>query len=195
MKYDVVIIGGGLAGLTAAVELQKAGLGCVVVSEGLSLHETPSREFIALGGTLLRGDSALQGSWDGSTLKSVHTRNLERTALEADYFILATGKFFSKGLKATMTAVVEPVFGVDVQYDEDRDKWCDTDFCSDQPFESFGVLTDAEGHVLVGGVPAANLFAAGEILAGVNSIGDDAEERIRATAIKAAGRILSKKDF
>lgn len=193
MKYDVVIIGGGLAGLTAAVKLQKAGLGCVVVSEGLSLHETPSREFIALGGTLLRGDSALRGCRDGMTLKSVYTRNLEGTALEGDFFILATGKFFSKGLRATMNAVIEPVFGADVRYDEDRDKWCSADFCADQAFESFGVLTDAGSRVLIGGVPATNLYAAGEVLAGVNSIGADAEDKIRETALSVTAQILNQK--
>ena len=170
MRFDVVIIGGGLAGMTAATALQKAGKRCALVSEGLSLHDVPRGEFLALGGTLLAGDSVTGGEWEGNTLKCVFTRNLENTRLEADNFILATGKFFSRGLVSTMECIYEPVFGCDVHYEKDRDKWVDSDFFEPQPFESFGVMTDEDGHVSMGGVPAANLFAAGEILAGAPDI-------------------------
>lgn len=166
MRFDVVIIGGGLAGMTAATTLVKAGLRCAVVAEGLSLHKAPRSEFLALGGTLFAGDSVLSGEWDGSVLKCVFTRNLENTRLEADNFILATGKFFSRGLISTMDAVFEPVFGCDVDYIHDREKWVSPDFFAPQPFESFGVITDEAGRVFVGGRPADNLYAAGEILAG-----------------------------
>lgn len=166
MRFDVVIIGGGLAGITAGIALQKAGRRCVVVAEGLSLHECPRTEFVELGGTLLRGDSAVGGEWDGDVLRCIRTRNLGNTRLRGDHFILATGKFFSKGLVSTMDGIEEPVFGCDVQYDPDRSRWTDPDFFAPQPFESFGVLTDALGRVMIGGRPAANLYAAGEILAG-----------------------------
>lgn len=192
MKNDVVILGGGLAGLTAAVELQKAGLSCAVVSEGLSLHETPAKEFIALGGMLLRGDSVIKGNWEGDRLKSVCTRNLEKTELNAENFILATGKFFSKGLVATMDSIYEPVFGADVRYEADRDKWCDRDFFAAQAFESFGVITDDAGHLSVGGRFVPNLYAAGEVLEGICSIGADAEDKICASARKVVSEILKK---
>ena len=166
MKYDVIIIGGGLAGLTAGVELCRAGKTCCVVSEGLSLHEdAPKAGFLAAGGVLLSGDSVVDGIWDGMTLKSVRTRNLEDTPLEAVHFILATGKFFSRGLVATMDSVRESVFGADVEFDPCRDRWYDQDFFAPQPFERFGVRT-FEGRVLFGGVPSDNLYAAGEVLCG-----------------------------
>lgn len=165
MKYDVIIIGGGLAGLTAGVELQKAGLRCCAVSSGLSLHKVPKAEFLSLGGTFLPGDTVVGGVWDGDRLVGVHTVNLEDTLLEADNFILSTGKFFSKGLAARMDGIVEPVFGADVEFDPCRDRWYDPDFFAPQPFERFGVRAE-EGRVLLGGRPCANLFAAGEILAG-----------------------------
>lgn len=166
MRFDVVIIGGGLAGMTAATALQKAGLKCAAVAEGLSLHDAPRTEFIALGGMLFAGDSVLGGDWEDGMLRCVYTRNLEGTRLEADNFILATGKFISRGLVSTMDSVYEPIFGCDVEYIHDRDRWVDPDFFSPQPFESFGVITDEAGRVFVGGKPAANLYAAGEILAG-----------------------------
>ena len=166
MNYDIVIIGGGLAGMTAGLELQKAGLRCCVVSEGLSLHKTPKAEFLATGGTLLMGDSVTGGLWDGLRLKAVRTRNLEDTLLEAGAFILCTGAFFSKGLAADMDSVRETVFGADVQFEGCRDLWYDPDFFAPQPFESFGVQTDREGRVLFDGKRAENLYAAGEVLAG-----------------------------
>lgn len=166
MKYDVIIIGGGLAGMTAGVGLLKAGLNCCAVSSGLSLHkEAPRAEFQSLGGTLLPGDTVVEGVWSGDKLLGVRTSNLGDTLLEADNFILSTGKFFSKGLVADMDGIVEPVFGADVEYDSCRDRWYDPDFFAPQPFERFGVRVQ-EGRVVIGGRPAANLFAAGEILAG-----------------------------
>ena len=170
MRYDAVIIGGGLAGMTVATALQKAGKKCAVVAMGLSLHQAPRTEFVSLGGTLFAGDSVVGGEWNGNTLECVFTRNLEGTRLEADNFILATGKFFSRGLISTMDRIYEPVFGCDVSYEKDRDKWVNPDFFAAQPFESFGVMTDGAGHVSIGGVPAANLYAAGEILAGSHDI-------------------------
>lgn len=178
MRYDVVIIGGGLAGMTAAVALRKAGKSCAVVSEGLSLHETPRKEFISLGGTLFPGDSVIGGCWDGDRLVSVSTRNLEGTPLEADAFILATGKFFSRGLISTMDRIYEPIFGADVEYDENRDNWVDPDFHASQPFERFGVKTE-DCRVVIGGAVKENLFAAGEILAGEVDIIKSAEEVCR----------------
>ncbi|MBQ0005973.1 MAG: FAD-binding protein [Alistipes sp.] len=170
MRYDIIIIGGGLAGVTAGLQLHKAGKRCLIISEGLSLHKTPKDEYIAAGGAFLPGDSVISGEWDGNALKAVRTRNLEGTRLEADHFILASGKFFSRGLVATMDAVIEPVFGCDVEFDSCRDKWYNDDFYAVQPFERFGVKPTEDGRVFIGGVPAANLWAAGEILAGETDI-------------------------
>lgn len=170
MKCDVVIIGGGLAGLTAAVELQKAGKRCVVVAGGVSLHETPRAEYIAAGGIFLRGDFVRRGEWDGQRLLRVWTRNLGSEAIEAPYFILATGRFFSKGLVSTMDEIREPVFDCDVRYEKDRSAWVNLDFFGPQPFEEFGVETDECGRAMVHGVAADNLYAAGEILCGRKDI-------------------------
>jgi len=166
MKYDVVIIGGGLAGVTAALELQKAGKRCIVVSEGLSLHQTPKSEYLAAGGMFLAGDRVTGGEWNGSKLVNIRTRNLEDTVLQAEHFILSTGKFFSRGLIADMNSISEPVFGADVYFEEGRDNWFSPDFFAPQPFESFGVKTDEEGRVMLGGKITDNLYAAGEVLAG-----------------------------
>lgn len=166
MKYDVVIIGGGLAGVTAGIQLQKEGRRSVIVAAGLSLHPTARKEYVALGGTILPGDAVLSGKFQGSTLKSVNTKNLGTTALEADNFILCTGKYFSKGLASTMDKVYETVFGCDVDYLADPTQWVDKDFFAPQPFMQFGVITDENGRVSIDGKVIENLYAAGEILAG-----------------------------
>lgn len=179
MRYDVVIIGGGLAGMTAGVALQRAGKRCCVVAAGLSLHQTPRAEYVSLGGTLLAGDSVVGGEFDDNVLKCVKTSKLGETPLCADAFILCTGKFFSRGLRSDMDHIYETVFGCDVQYDQDPSKWVAREFAADQPFMSFGVLTDPQGHVSIDGKPIENLYAAGEILAGKVDIEKSALEVCR----------------
>lgn len=166
MKYDVVIIGGGLAGITAGIELQKNGKRTVVVAFGLSMHETPRSEYVALGGTILPGDRVISGKFKDDVLKSVTTLKLGNTSLEAPAFILCTGKFFSKGLVATMDKIYEPVFGCDVKYNPDRSKWVRKNFSDEQPFMSYGLKTGVNGNVFIAGKKIKNLYAAGEIVYG-----------------------------
>lgn len=156
--------------MTAGRFLQESGRRCVVVAGGRSLHATPQAEFVAAGGTVLRGDFAVRGEWDGNVLRCIYTRNLGSTRLEAPVFIIATGKFFSRGLVSTMDGIVEPVLGCDVEYDHDRTRWTDPDFFAPQPFETFGVKTDERGRAIVGGRISDNLYAAGELLAGRHDI-------------------------
>lgn len=181
MKFDVVIIGGGLAGLTAGVRLLEAGKTCCAVSAGRGLHEVPSKRFRELGGVLLSGDKVVDGDWDGDRLLRVFTRNLGETVLEAPVFILSTGKFFSCGLVATPEAIIEPLFGCDVDYPECRDRWCDRNFFSRQPFENFGVRTE-NGLAFRKGKLTENLYPAGEILAG--------EIDIIQSAMEVCGKII-----
>ena len=56
MKFDTVIIGGGLAGYTAAKTLIERGLRCAVITEGLSLKDVPLR---SLPCSLFVGDRVL----------------------------------------------------------------------------------------------------------------------------------------
>ncbi len=174
MRYDVVIIGGGLAGMTAALQLQQNGKRTLVVASGLTLHDAPRSEYVAAGGTILPGDTVIGGDIEDGKLLSVKTHNLGTTKIHAEAFILCTGKFFSKGLVSTLTKVFEPVFGCDVQYEKDRSKWTTGNFADDQPFMEFGVVTDEMGRVSIGGSVVENLYAAGEILAGKVDIKESA---------------------
>lgn len=166
MRYDVVIIGGGLAGITAGLKLQQSGLHTVVVSAGLSLHETPRAEYVSAGGTILAGDTVVKGIIEDGHLKHVLTSNLGVTEIHAENFILCTGKFFSKGLVSTMDRIYEPIFGCDVDYEADHSKWVAPEFGAEQPFMSIGIVTDEDCRVMIEGKVIDNLYAAGEILAG-----------------------------
>lgn len=191
MKFDVIVIGGGLAGMTAADALQEDGFRCAVVAEGLSLYNSPRGAFRAAGGTLLAGDRVTGGVFEDGRLVSVSTEKLGDVTLEADYFILATGKYFSKGIVADMDRVYEPLFGLDVEYDEDRGKWFDASFSAPQRFLEFGVKAE-EGHALKDGKPVANLFPAGEVLAGICGAQGDAVEVIEKSALDAVKAIRRK---
>ena len=192
MKFDVIVIGGGLAGMTAATGLQAAGLNCAVIAEGLSLSNVSRKEFRAAGGTILAGDRVVSGKLDGSRLLSVRTEKLGDVELEADNFVLATGKYFSRGLVADMDKVYEPIFGLDVEYDADRSKWFDASFAAPQPFLEFGLKTEG-GCALKDGKPVSNLFPAGEVLAGVSTASEDATEKIKQSALDAVNAIRRTK--
>jgi glycerol-3-phosphate dehydrogenase len=171
-EYDAVIIGGGRAGCSAADALSDAGLRVCVVSEGISLSasgsDSPYARLSALQKkevTVLRGDRVLSGVVSGNSVESVTTRNLgPSTPLRARIFILAGGKFFARGLMSDKEHVWEPVFNADVFADSDRTRWYDPDFAARQPYMDYGVSTDAEGRVSVGGHFVDNLYAVGDII-------------------------------
>lgn len=165
MKYDAIIIGGGYAGMSKAVELQKQGQNCLVINKGVSLYGFSPDEFESLGGTVLKSDEVVSASVQDNEVKSVFTANLGAMALEAERFFLATGKFFAGGLKSDMNSIYEPLFGLDVEYDKDSSKWFGDKFADDQPFMHFCVKTDAGGNALKDGKPIKNLFPIGDISA------------------------------
>jgi len=166
MRFDVIVIGGGFAGMAKATELQKGGLRCAVISKGRSLYGFEPKEFEAAGGVLMM-DEALKArfSEDGSVAAVITAKLGPDTALEADKFYLATGKYFAGGLVADMDRLYEPVFGVDVKYEKDRGKWFDPSFAAPQPFMDFGVEVSAAGCALKDGKEITNLFPIGEIIA------------------------------
>ena len=185
MKFDVVVIGGGLAGMTAATALQQGGLKCAVVAEGLSLSGASREAYTAAGGTLLAGDRVTGGTIENGRLVSIRTEKLGDVTLEARAFILATGKFFSRGIVADMQKVYEPIFGLDVQYDADRSTWFSPSFAAPQRFLEFGVIAE-DGCAVRNGVKIENLFPAGEVLAGLSSAASDATAEIKKSALAAA---------
>ena len=173
MKYDVVVIGGGESGCREALCAAKEGRRVCLVTEGLTLKSLEPEfkhkpyamlaSLLPAGVAVMRGDKVLGGRWEGARLKEVFTAN--GITLQAGEFIMATGRFFSGGLAASMDRIYEPVFGADVAAPQDRSLWFDPDIRNPQPFECFGVKTTADGHILIDGRAAENVKAVGKILA------------------------------
>ncbi|MBQ0123503.1 MAG: FAD-binding protein [Bacteroidales bacterium] len=173
MRSDVIIIGGGHSALCKGIELLKAGRGCIIFSTGEGGHRfrDPSyshlnhrKEFERLGGVYVMGDTVTGGQFDGSgRLSFIRTAAQGKTVFYAQEFFIATGSFFSRGLVALRDAVVEPIFGLDVDFSGTYEEWVNPDFYADQPFMHFGVITDEEGHPLKNGVKVGNLTAIGSI--------------------------------
>ena len=161
---------------------------------GVRMQTLLRKRFAALGGTFLTGDQVIEGNFQGNKLNSVKTAKLEGERLEADNFILATGSFMSRGLVADYNHVYEPALGVDVDSNSlDRTTWAQLNVTSAQPYMEMGVTTDTKLHCLLGGKPVSNLYAAGSILSGHNSIKlSDAAGVDMLTALQVTHNILNQ---
>ena len=135
---------------------------------GIRTQMLLKRRYEVLGGTYLMGDEALTAHVHEGVVHSIVTKNLDSHYLEADHFILASGGFFSKGLRSNPFSITEPVFGLDVEYNQDRNAWYDKAFSADQPYMQYGVKTDETLHGLADGKPFKNLYAIGSILGGTH---------------------------
>ena len=143
-----------------------------------------------LGGTYLMGDEVVRAHTHGGVVHSVATRNLDNHYVEADSFILSTGGYFSKGLISNPFQVYEPVFGLDVEFNGDRNQWYNPSFKEDQPYMHYGVKADENLRALQEGKPLENLYVAGSVLGGTRpEFGTAAGQAIR-TALYAADQIL-----
>jgi len=162
IKFDVAVIGGGLAGKQAAMEAIAKGKKVALITTGYPLDKISYSDFTAGGGVLMLGDKVVSGTIENGAVTGITTEKIG-PVVALDY-VLATGKFYSGGLYADMDKVVETVFGLDVWYESDRSKWFDLNFRNDQPFLSFGVETDAKGHPYYNGSVVTNLTAVGGIL-------------------------------
>ncbi len=159
---------------------------------GIRTQMLLKRRYEELGGTYLAGDEVVGAQILGDEVEGVATRNLDSHCLEAGSFLLASGAYFSKGLKASPSGVTEPVFGLDVEQTADRGDWYDPDFGADQPYLRFGVRTDAALHPLRAGRPLSNLYAAGSILGATRpEFGTGAGLAVR-SAFAAVDQILER---
>lgn len=168
MKFDVIVIGGDPKDAQIGLEYISEGKAVAMIAFGGIVHDPHSRDgFAAAGGTLFCNDrvARVEFSSDGSAVERLFTENLGNTPLEAESYVLATGRFVTGGLLSDMDSVYEPVFGSDVDFIPDHRNWCTGDFFDKQPFEDFGVLVDSDGHVLKDGKPVKNLSGMGGVLA------------------------------
>ena len=157
---------------------------------GIRTQMLLKRRYQLLGGTYLMGDEATGAHVHERVVHSIVTHNLGNHFLEADSFILATGTFFSKGLRSNPFEISEPVFGVDVEQASDRTDWYNPEFMREQPYMKYGVICDDNLRPLKDGEPLRNLFAIGSILGQTRpGLGSGGELAIR-SALAVADQIL-----
>lgn len=158
---------------------------------GIRTQKMLKKAFEAAGGTLMMGDCVTGAVIEGGKIKSVLTSNLGNYGLEADNFVLATGSFFGKGLASDFTKIYEPVLGLDVDASEKRDEWYSSSFFDRQAFIGFGVKTDNDLHPSRDGEAISNLYAAGSVLSGAESLYEGSGAGVAIiTAMYAADKIL-----
>lgn len=140
---------------------------------GVRTQHALQRHFENLGGTYLLGDRVEKGIMENGKVREIITTNLGEDHLKADAYILASGTFFSEGIKSNPNGFYEPVFGLDINFPENRDEWYSCNFFGDQPYMSFGVEVDSRFHPAINGETIENLYVAGSTLAHCNSLKED----------------------
>ncbi|MBQ6081665.1 MAG: anaerobic glycerol-3-phosphate dehydrogenase subunit B [Bacteroidales bacterium] len=159
---------------------------------GIRTQMLLKRRYELLGGTYLMGDQATGAHIHDGSIHSIVTHNLGNHFMEAENFILASGSFFSKGLRSNPFEISEPVFGLDVEQADDRSDWYNPEFMREQPYMKYGVTTDASLHAIKGGEPIKNLFAIGSILGETRpELGTGGGLAIR-SALEVADQILKQ---
>lgn len=161
---------------------------------GMRLDHSLKSRFAELGGVLINGDKVVGGRLENGRLISIVTRHHKQVPLEAGFFVLAGGSFFSGGLVSEFSGMREPVFNLRVSFEKDRGRWASDHFFQPEShaFLSFGVETnellnpiDSSGQVV------ENLFCAGAILAGYNPVREGSGGGVAiSTGYTAAGRII-----
>lgn len=156
---------------------------------GNRLYVRLKAAYEAAGGVFISG-TARGGVIEGDVLRRI---SVEDQDMEADSFVLATGSFVSRGLVSSYDSVAEPVLGLDVDYLKDRSEWTSADIGDRQSFMGFGVRTDDAFHPSVNGVPVRNLYAAGSILSGTDSLHEGSGAGVAVfTAMRVSDLILGR---
>ena len=161
---------------------------------GVRINAALRHYFQMLGGRFLLGDTVEKAVLEGDRVTHVNTAKLQNTPLEADHYVLATGSFMSKGLVSNFERVFEPLLDLDTNAPKEHAQWSQFGLMGDQPFMSYGVMTDEHFRPLKGGKPMSNVYAIGQVLGGHNplTLGDGTGVSLL-TALAVAQDILAQK--
>lgn len=164
---------------------------------GIRIEASLKQLYKDAGGQILDGDEVVKGDFVEGRLQAIYTKNYKDYPLSADNFVLATGSFFSHGLKADKTDIFETTFGLNVDSTSPRTEWYANSFFAKEghPFMAFGVKTDSEFRPYYKGELVNNLYCAGAILAHYHPVIEGSGNGVAiSTGYKAAENILNSKE-
>ncbi len=161
---------------------------------GIRTQMALKAEFEKAGGRFFLGDTVTEAEFDDEgNVSCIYTSNFGEIRMQADNFVLATGSFFSKGMIATPDKIYEPVFGIDLTYDEKRGDWFDKNFWNRQNYISYGASVNKSLNAAIDGKVVWNLYAIGSLLGGCNALYEGCGGGIALiSALAAADAILEK---
>lgn len=158
---------------------------------GNRLYSSLRTAYEAAGGTFISG-AVRSGVVEAGSVRSIAVEGGDQD-LEADSFVLATGSFVSKGLVSTYDSISEPLFGLDIDCPSDRTGWTSPDMNGRQGFIKSGVRTDESFHPALRGAVIENLYAAGSVLSGADSLYEGSGAGVAVfTAMRVADLILGR---
>jgi glycerol-3-phosphate dehydrogenase subunit B len=161
----------------------------------MRIDDALKRRFAELGGEFIAGDRIVGGEIIEGILDHVHTENHGTTRIRAQFYVLATGSFFSGGLASGFNTIREPIFNLRLLCEQERNRWYSPRFLSTKghPFLTYGVETDENLHPFSqDGRIVQNLFCAGAILAHYRPIVEGCGGGVAvATGYAAAKKIIN----
>ncbi|MBS1206533.1 MAG: anaerobic glycerol-3-phosphate dehydrogenase subunit [Proteobacteria bacterium] len=160
---------------------------------GMRMQLLLQQRFIQQGGSWMPGDDVLRADISHNHVTQLWTRKHEDIPLRASHVVLASGSFFSNGLIAGRDRVRETVFDLDVMQSDKRSDWYRDDVFDSQPWQQFGVRTDAQLHGLCQGAVVDNLYVIGSVLGGFDAVAQGCGGGVCAvTALHAAQQIIAQ---
>lgn len=163
---------------------------------GLRIDHALKNSYIKLGGEYIAGERVVSGSVSNSQVDFLMTKNSGNIPVQARYYVLTTGSFFSGGLSAGFNTISEPLFGLKVKSENKRSRWYSSSFFDSRshPFLGFGVETDSRFNpVSENGRTVKNLFCAGSVLSGYNPVSEGSGGGVAiSTSFRCAERIIKE---
>ena len=137
---------------------------------GIRAQHLLKQRFMTLGGIYMLGDTVTHADIANERVDKIFTANHGDIPLRGEEYVLCSGSFFSQGLVALPNEVIDPICGLDIDYQSDRRGWFATDVFDAQPYESFGIKTDNGFRAIKDGRVIDNLHVCGASLGGFDAL-------------------------